>query len=162
MCAFPNHFRSVEQFSGNTRKAWGQCGKTPPASAARRAPSAVRIPSGARARAWVQVTLFQHTPAVPRPRSLAPVPIPVFLACVRYGRSLARYSHCDWRWWSLAEYFLRASCLGEQMGEVVQFIPKPAPDRAARLIQEARAIYESIFPTEIASIAPIEDDDTSS
>jgi hypothetical protein len=52
--------------------------------------------------------------------------------------------------------------LGEQMGEVIQFIPKPAPDRAARLIQEARAIYESIFPTEIASIAPIEDDDTSS
>jgi hypothetical protein len=51
---------------------------------------------------------------------------------------------------------------GEQMGEVIQFIPKPAPDRAARLIQEARAIYESIFPTEIASIAPIEDDDTSS
>jgi len=32
------------------------------------------------------------------------------------------------------------------MGEVVQFIRKPDPDRAARLIQEARAIYESIFP----------------
>ena len=39
------------------------------------------------------------------------------------------------------------------MGEVVQFIRKPDPDRAARLIQEARAIYESIFPTEIASTA---------
>jgi hypothetical protein len=47
------------------------------------------------------------------------------------------------------------------MGEVVQFIPKLGPDRAARLIQEARAIYESIFPTEIAGTAPIEDDDTS-
>jgi hypothetical protein len=35
------------------------------------------------------------------------------------------------------------------MGEVVQFIPKPAPDRVKdRLIQEARAIYESVFPTE--------------
>jgi hypothetical protein len=35
------------------------------------------------------------------------------------------------------------------MGEVVQFIPKSAPDRVKdRLIQEARAIYESIFPTE--------------
>jgi len=34
------------------------------------------------------------------------------------------------------------------MGEVVQFIRKPDPDRAARLIQEARAIYERIFPTE--------------
>ena len=34
------------------------------------------------------------------------------------------------------------------MGEVVKF-PKPDRDRdAARLIQEARAIYESVFPTE--------------
>jgi hypothetical protein len=47
------------------------------------------------------------------------------------------------------------------MGEVVQFIRKSDTDRAARLIQEARAIYESIFPTEIASTAPIRDDDTS-
>jgi hypothetical protein len=36
---------------------------------------------------------------------------------------------------------------GEQMSEVVQFIPKRDLDRA-RLIQQARAIYESIFPTE--------------
>jgi hypothetical protein len=35
------------------------------------------------------------------------------------------------------------------MGEVIQFIPKSSPDRVKdRLIQEARAIYESIFPTE--------------
>src|SRR3979490_1370013 len=60
------------------------------------------------------------------------------------------------------KYFLQVSCRGDQMGEVVQFIRKPDPDRAARLIQEARAIYESIFPTEIASTAPIRDDDTSS
>jgi len=34
------------------------------------------------------------------------------------------------------------------MGEVIRF-PKPDPDRdTARLIQEARALYESIFPTE--------------
>ena len=33
------------------------------------------------------------------------------------------------------------------MGEVVQFIPKRELDRA-RLIREARAIYEGIFPTE--------------
>jgi hypothetical protein len=47
------------------------------------------------------------------------------------------------------------------MGEIVQFIPrKPDPDREARLIQEARAIYESIFPTEIARTAPIGRDDT--
>jgi hypothetical protein len=32
------------------------------------------------------------------------------------------------------------------MGEVVQFIPKREVERA-RLIQEARAIYERIFPT---------------
>jgi hypothetical protein len=43
--------------------------------------------------------------------------------------------------------FLRISSRGEQMGEVVQFIPKRDLDRA-RLIQEARAIYEGIFPTE--------------
>ena len=46
------------------------------------------------------------------------------------------------------------------MGEVVQFIRKPDRDQA-RLIQEARAIYESIFPTEIVSAAPIRDDDRS-
>jgi hypothetical protein len=33
------------------------------------------------------------------------------------------------------------------MGEVVQFIPKRELERA-RLIQKARAIYESIFPTQ--------------
>ena len=34
------------------------------------------------------------------------------------------------------------------MGEVIRF-PKPDPDRdTARLIQEARALYESVFPTE--------------
>jgi hypothetical protein len=33
------------------------------------------------------------------------------------------------------------------MGEVVQFIPKRDLERA-RLIQEARAIYEGIFPTQ--------------
>jgi hypothetical protein len=34
------------------------------------------------------------------------------------------------------------------MGEIVKF-PKPDRDRdEARLIQEARALYESVFPTE--------------
>jgi len=34
------------------------------------------------------------------------------------------------------------------MGEVVQF-PKSAPQRnEVRLIEEARALYESVFPTE--------------
>jgi hypothetical protein len=34
------------------------------------------------------------------------------------------------------------------MGEVVEF-PKPDRDRdVARLIQQARALYESVFPTE--------------
>jgi hypothetical protein len=41
----------------------------------------------------------------------------------------------------------RISCLGAHMGEVVQFIPKREVERA-RLIQEARAIYQRIFPTE--------------
>jgi hypothetical protein len=39
----------------------------------------------------------------------------------------------------------RISCLGAYMGEVVQFVPKSELDRA-RLIREARAIYERIFP----------------
>jgi len=33
------------------------------------------------------------------------------------------------------------------MGEVVRFVPKSELERV-RLIREARAIYESIFPTE--------------
>jgi hypothetical protein len=33
------------------------------------------------------------------------------------------------------------------MGEVVQFVPKPGLERV-RLIREARAIYERIFPSE--------------
>ena len=33
------------------------------------------------------------------------------------------------------------------MGDVIQFIPKSARERM-RLIREAQAIYESIFPTE--------------
>jgi hypothetical protein len=76
------------------RAALGQCGEnstqTPAASRTRRALSAMptgranarpmtgSASSGAGARAWVQVTLFQHTPAVPRPRSLVSVPIPHF------------------------------------------------------------------------------------
>lgn len=42
-----------------------------------------------------------------------------------------------------------SSATVSKMGEVVQFIPKRDLDRA-RLIQEARAIYEGIFPTEKA------------
>ena len=38
------------------------------------------------------------------------------------------------------------------MGEVVRFIPKSELERA-RLIREARAIYESIFPTEKGPLA---------
>jgi len=41
----------------------------------------------------------------------------------------------------------RISCLGAHMGEVVQFIPKRELERL-RLIREARAIYERIFPPE--------------
>jgi hypothetical protein len=39
------------------------------------------------------------------------------------------------------------------MGEVIRFIPKAELERA-RLIREARAIYESIFPPE----APISEE----
>ena len=43
-------------------------------------------------------------------------------------------------------------CLGEQSDEVVQFITKHDLERV-RLIQEARAIYEGIFPTEKGPLA---------
>ncbi|CAN7760626.1 hypothetical protein LJR220_002678 [Bradyrhizobium sp. LjRoot220] len=35
------------------------------------------------------------------------------------------------------------------MGEVIRFVPKSELERA-RLIREARAIYESIFPSKVA------------
>jgi hypothetical protein len=41
----------------------------------------------------------------------------------------------------------RISCLGAHMGEVVQFIPKRDLE-LVRLVQEARAIYERVFPPE--------------
>jgi hypothetical protein len=36
---------------------------------------------------------------------------------------------------------------GASMGEVIRFVPKAELERA-RLIREARAIYESIFPSD--------------
>jgi hypothetical protein len=36
----------------------------------------------------------------------------------------------------------------ERTGDVIAFVPKPDLERA-RLIREARAIYESIFPTQV-------------
>jgi hypothetical protein len=41
----------------------------------------------------------------------------------------------------------RPSSAEQEIGEVVRFIPKHELERAF-LIQEARAIYEGIFPTE--------------
>jgi hypothetical protein len=32
--------------------------------------------------------------------------------------------------------------------DIIQFVPRPDPEREARLIRDAQAIYESIFPTE--------------
>ncbi|HXO72222.1 MAG TPA: hypothetical protein VN838_24945 [Bradyrhizobium sp.] len=41
---------------------------------------------------------------------------------------------------------------GAKMGEVIRFIPKSELERA-RLIREARAIYESIFPPVVPTSA---------
>ena len=30
---------------------------------------------------------------------------------------------------------------------ILPFVPRPDPDREARMIREARAIYDSLFPT---------------
>lgn len=40
------------------------------------------------------------------------------------------------------------------MGEVIRFVPKSERERV-RVIREARAIYESIFPQEQRDMAPI-------
>jgi hypothetical protein len=42
-----------------------------------------------------------------------------------------------------ADSFLQR--IGANMGEVIRFVPKSERERA-RLVQEARAIYDSIFP----------------
>ena len=39
------------------------------------------------------------------------------------------------------------------MGEIVRFVPKSEHERA-RLIREARAIYDSIFPPAVPEPAP--------
>ena len=45
------------------------------------------------------------------------------------------------------------------MGEIVRFIPKSELERA-RLIAEARAIYDSIFPPVAPDQAPQDDEDS--
>jgi len=156
-------FEAWSSFRVTCAKLGGNAGKTPPVSRTRRALPAMRSSSGAGARAWVQVTLFQHTPAVSPPAiaRLGSDPsfsgLQIVMGCPWHDIRIVTDAGGHWRNISSE---LPASV--SKMGEVVQFIPKPAPDRAARLIQEARAIYESIFPTETPSIAPIEDDDTSS
>ena len=41
---------------------------------------------------------------------------------------------------------LTSTSVGEPVGDIVRFIPKSELERA-RLIREARAIYDSIFPS---------------
>jgi hypothetical protein len=45
------------------------------------------------------------------------------------------------------------SSAGEHVGEIVRFTPKSELERA-RLIAEARAIYDSIFPPTVPDRAP--------
>jgi len=45
------------------------------------------------------------------------------------------------------------------VGEIVRFIPKSELERA-RLIAEARAIYDSIFPPDVPDRAPRDDEDS--
>jgi hypothetical protein len=168
MCAFPNPFQKREQFSGNMRKARGQMrGKR------RRCPGSGCIGASARAQVLGPSNVVSacprsspgfcysrddlSKPAIARPGSDSPFSgLPIVMGCPWHDIRIVSDAGSHWR-----NISSELPAPGEQMGEVIQFIPKPAPDRAARLIQEARAIYESIFPTETASIAPIEDDDTS-
>jgi hypothetical protein len=45
------------------------------------------------------------------------------------------------------------------VGEIVRFIPKSELERA-RLIAEARAIYDSIFPPAVPDRVPQDDEDS--
>ena len=44
---------------------------------------------------------------------------------------------------------------GEHVAQIVRFIPKAEQERA-RLIREARAIYDSIFPPSASDVEPQE------
>jgi hypothetical protein len=73
---------------------------------------------------------------------------------VQWRRTAARRPTSGWgrifiSWHDIRFIILAGrSFFGDQMGEVVEF-PKPDRDRdVARLIQQARALYESVFPTE--------------
>ncbi len=89
---------------------------------------------------------------------LIPTDAPGFARSFGYPWHDIRIADAGGHWRNISS----VSRLGEQMGEVVQFIPKSGSNQeAARLIQEARAIYEAIFPTEIADVTPSGDDDSS-
>jgi hypothetical protein len=45
------------------------------------------------------------------------------------------------------------------MAKILQFTPRSVEDRKARLIQEARAIYERIFPSSAAGDPTFKDAD---
>lgn len=45
------------------------------------------------------------------------------------------------------------------MGEIVRFIPKSELERA-RLIREARAIYDRIFPPSVSDQVPQDDEES--
>jgi hypothetical protein len=51
------------------------------------------------------------------------------------------------------------SSAGEHVGEIVRFIPKSELERA-RLIREARAIYDSIFPSAAPDQTPQDNEDS--
>jgi hypothetical protein len=53
-------------------------------------------------------------------------------------------------------FFQPFSTLENPMGEVIRFVPKSELERA-RLIRQARAIYESIFPS-VDSVGSTQDD----
>src|ERR1700681_242445 len=184
MCAFPNHFRSERRLRVTCAQPWGNAGNST------RVPDAVRALGGAngsrecapddrlrivrRGRSGLGpsnvVSAYPRSspgfcdspddlsrPAIARLGS-DPVFSGLHIVMGRPWHDIRIVTDAGGHWRNISS---ELPALGEQMGEVIKFIPKPAPHRQARLIQEPRAIYESIFPTEIASIAPIEDDDTS-
>jgi hypothetical protein len=88
--------------------------------------------------------MAQGRPPLTDARRLAPITIFLFL---RYSlQSFKVDAEVPNQGWNDVRHLMALQPrLGANMGEVVRFIPKSERERA-RLIREARAIYDSIFP----------------
>ena len=105
--------------------------------------------------------ISQHKPATPR-RFRAPADIAWAMRCHRIcpGAGRKRPIHVVWHNLRINSVMQsRQTSAGEHVGEIVRFIPKSELERA-RLIREARAIYDSIFPPSAPDEVPQDDEES--